>query len=414
MLLEFICTGDELLSGQVTDTNSPWTEELLLRELGVQVSRVVLVGDDEAAIIEVLRAASERADAVIVSGGLGPTDDDLTAGAAAKAQGRRLVSDPGARAQLEARSRSVGLTLTPNNLRQVQVPEGAEVVLNPVGAAPLFIQRMGRAELFYLPGVPREYRALIQAGVLPRLRQRVEQEVGRRFRAMRLLKVMGMGESTLAESVTPLRAKHPAVTFGFRTVPPENQLKLLAEGDSQEAADAALAAVEAEARAILGDKVFGADGDDFATVVLAQLKAKGHTVAVAESCTGGLVSALLSSPSGAGEVLLAGAVVYTEAAKTALADVPPALIAEHGVVSSEVAIALAEGIRARWGASHGVSITGWAGPTGGSDAEPVGTVYAAVAGPGGTQVSRVRYSGDRTRVRKLSAAHAVDLLRRSL
>lgn len=411
MLLEFVCTGDELLSGQVVDTNSPWTEERLLRELGVMVSRVVLVPDDEDAIVEVLRAASERADVVVVSGGLGPTSDDLTADAAARAQGCAVVADPGVVAQLEAR---FGPGRSANQLRQARVPEGAEVILNPVGSAPLFIQRMGRAELFYLPGVPREYRKLIEVGVLPRLRSRVEREPSRRHRAVRLLKAMGLPEAELDARVAPLRAAHPEVIFGFRAVSPEVQLKLLAEGDTQAEADAALAVVDAEARALLGADLYGIDDDDFAGGVLSTLRASGHTVAVAESCTGGLVSALLSAPAGASEVLRAGAVVYTEAAKTNVAGVPPDLIETHGVVSSEVAVSLAEGIRARWSTSHGLSITGWAGPSGGTERDPVGTVYIAVAGPGGTQVVRKSFVGDRERVRNLAAAHVVDLLRRSL
>ena len=413
MRLEFVCTGDELLSGQVVDTNSPWAEERLFRELGLQVSRVVIVGDEEEAIVDALRSASERADVVLVSGGLGPTNDDRTVDAAARAQGCGVVTDPGALAQLEARH-GTGPALTERRRRQARVPEGAHVVLNPVGSAPLFIQRLGRAELFYLPGVPREYRALLEVGVLPRLRERVERSPHRRYRAVRLLKVMGVGESELDARVDGLRAAHPQVTFGFRAVPPEVQLKLLTEGDTQAAADAALAEVDALARGLLGADLYGVDEDDFATVVLAQLRAAGHTVAVAESCTGGMVSALLSAPAGAGEVLRAGAVVYTEAAKTSFADVPPSLIETHGVVSREVAIALAEGIRDRWQTSHGLSITGWAGPGGGTERDPVGTVYVAVAGPQGTQASRRFFVGDRERVRALSSAHVVDLLRRSL
>lgn len=414
MRIEFVLTGDELLSGQVTDTNSPWAEARLFETLGATVQEVVIVGDAREDIIEVLRTASARADVVLVSGGLGPTSDDLTAACAADAQNVPLVEDPRVLEHLRARFARGNFVLSANNLRQALVPEGAEVILNPVGSAPMFIQRLGRAWLYYVPGVPREYRALVEAIFLPRVRALVEAEGQRVHRAFRVLKVMGLAESLLDARVAPVRARHPRVQFGFRTQSPENQLKLLAEGDTQEAADAALAAAEAEVRPLLEPQLFGQDGEEFAEVVLGRLRAAGHTVAVAESCTGGMLSALLTDPAGASEVVVAGAVTYTEAAKTALADVAPELLARHGAVSREVAAAMAEGIRARWGTTWGLSVTGWAGPGGGTEADPVGTVYLGLAGADGTRVERQQVVGDRARVRAVAASLAAELLRRAL
>ena len=300
MRIEFVLTGDELLSGQVTDTNSPWAEARLFETVGATVQEVVIVGDERADIIEALRSASTRADVVLVSGGLGPTSDDLTAACAADAQDVPLVEDPRVIEHLRARFARGNFVLSANNLRQALVPEGAEVILNPVGSAPMFIQQLGRAWLFYVPGVPREYRTLVEDVFLPRVRALIEGRGQRVHRAFRLLKVMGLAESLLDARVEPVRARHPRVQFGFRTKSPENQLKLLAEGDTQAAADAALAAAEAEVRPLLEPQLFGQDGEGFAEVVLGRLRAAGHTVAVAESCTGGMLSALLTN-SGRGE-----------------------------------------------------------------------------------------------------------------
>ena len=414
MHVELLCTGDELVTGLTPDTNSPYLEARLF-ELGLKVARVVLVGDVREDIIRALKEAAARADEVIVSGGLGPTADDFTAECAAAAAGVPLVEDAGALRFLRERAQKRGRTLTPNVARMALVPQGAEVVLNTVGAAPLFQVRMGRSRLFFLPGVPREYRAFVDGVVVPRVREAVEQRPDRVHRAFRLLRTVGVPESVLDARVAPLARAHPRVVFGFRTHAPENQLKLMAEAPSQAEAEAALAAAEAASRQELGRAVYGADGDSYPGVLARLLTEARATLALAESCTGGLIAAQLSAVPGASAFLMGGAVTYAERMKTTWAGVPTELLERHGAVSRPVAVAMAEGIRAACGTTYGLSVTGFAGPTGGTPEEPVGSVYCALAAPGvPTRCERLSIPGDRDTVRLLAASSTLELLREHL
>ena len=414
MRVELLCTGDELVTGLTTDTNSPYLEARLF-ELGIKVQRVVLVGDVREDIARALREAASRADVVIVSGGLGPTADDFTAECAAVAAGVPLVEDAGTLRFLRERAQQRGRELTPNVARMALVPEGAEVVPNPVGAAPLFIVRMGGCRLYFLPGVPREYRTLVDGEVVPRVRTELELRAGRTYRAFRLLRTVRVPESVLDARVAPLAKAHPRVVFGFRTHAPENQLKLMAEAPTQAEADAALAAAEAAARAELGLAVYGADGDTYTGVLARLLTEARATLSLAESCTGGLISAQLTAVPGASSFLLGGAVVYTEQMKMAWAGVSAELLERHGAVSNPVAMAMAEGIRAACQTTYGLSVTGFAGPTGGTAEDPVGTVYCALAVEGApTRCERFSIAGDRDLVRLFAASYALELLRERL
>jgi nicotinamide-nucleotide amidase len=414
MRVEFLCTGDELVTGLTTDTNSPYTEARLF-DLGVKVQRVQLVGDVREDITRALLEASARADVVLVSGGLGPTSDDFTAECAAVAAGVPLVEHPEAMGWLRERYAARGMPFTERQARMAQVPEGAEVVRNPVGSAPMFIVRRGACRLFFLPGVPREYRALVDGEVLPRLRRALEAEPGRVFRAFRLLRTVGIPESQLDARVAPLAPRHPRVVFGFRTEAPENHLKLMAEAPSQAEADAALAAAERDCREVLGPLVYGADAEGYAPALVALLRRAGKTLAAAESCTGGLVAEWLTAVPGASHVFVGGAVVYSEKMKTAWVGVPPEVLARHTAVSRETALAMAEGVRAACGATFGVSVTGYAGPDGGTPEDPVGTVYCALAVEGQhSRCDRLSLVGDRDRVRLFAASHALELVRQHL
>src|SRR3954463_1568863 len=224
MRIEILCTGDELLNGTIADTNSPWFMNRLF-ELGELVTRTTVVGDDRQELVSSMREVSARADAVLVSGGLGPTADDLTAACAAEAAGVPLVEDARAMESLRARFAKRNLELTANNARQAQVPQGAEVVLNPVGSAPMFILTLGRCTLFFVPGVPREYQALVGQEVLPRLAAMLGREAGRPVRKVRVLKTVKIFESHLDAVVMPIAARHPRIRVGYRTHAPENHLK---------------------------------------------------------------------------------------------------------------------------------------------------------------------------------------------
>jgi nicotinamide-nucleotide amidase len=407
--IEIICTGDELLTGLTSDTNSRFFQQQLLDQAGLTVRRSVTVGDRRDDIIEALDAAAARCDFVLVSGGLGPTSDDITAACAAEAAGVKLVESQAVLSHLETRFKSRQLTLTPNNRRQAEVPEGSEVIQNEEGASPLFIQQRGACTLFFVPGVPREYQHLVERHVVPRI---VATAARPTVRVLRLLKTVNLAESHLDARMAPLVSRHPRITFGYRTHLPENHLKLLAEAPTLAEARAALAAAELEARAALGETCFGADDETLPSVVLAALRARHETLALAESCTGGLIASLLTDVAGASDVLWGGAVTYAEAAKTQWARVSPQLLAEHGAVSSACAEAMARGIREATGTQWGLAVTGFAGPGGGTAADPVGTVYLGVSSQRRTHVERLRFYGDRARVRRFAAHAALNLLRR--
>ena len=411
MRIETICTGDELLTGLTSDTNSRFFQEALLDRTGLTVRRSVVVGDDAPDIIEALDQAAARCDVVLVSGGLGPTSDDLTAACAATAASVPLVQSEAALRHLEERFRTRGFTLSENNLRQALVPEGAEVVLNQEGSAPMFIQRRGACLLFFVPGVPREYRHLVDLHVVPRI---AALRGSTAARVLAVLKTVGLPESHLDARVRPLAERSPRITFGFRTHPPENHLKLLATGATEADARAALEPVVAEARTLLGATCFGRDDETLPGVVLALLRARKARLVVAESCTGGLLAERLTSEAGASDVFYGGACTYQEPAKTKWADVPEGLLAQYGAVSPEAAEAMARNIRAATGVDWALSTTGYAGPGGGTDALPVGIVFIGLCGPDGARVEKHRFHGDRERVRSFAVATALDLLRRSL
>lgn len=413
MRIEVLCTGDELLNGVTADTNSPYFMARLQR-LGEQVTRTTVVGDDRVAIREALKEIAARADVVLVSGGLGPTSDDVTAEAAAEAAGVPLIQDEAAAERIRARLAKRNLPLTENHLRQARVPRGADVAINDAGSAPFFALRFGRCEAFFVPGVPREYRHLVEAQVLPRIDQLRAASGAAGFLAFRILKTVGIPEAQLDAMVAPLAKAYPEVTFGFRTESPENHLELLVRGTTREEAEAKLEQVERASKQLLGDDVFGVDGQTLAGVVVFSLEQRSETVVVAESCTGGMVAVALTHVTGSSTVFAGGAVTYVPAVKRAFADVPPELVSTRGEVSAEVARAMAEGIRRTLNATWAVSVTGFAGPGGGTATEPVGSVYIAVAGPDGTTHRRHLFGGDRDAVRVAAAGTALDALRRRL
>ena len=412
MRIEVLCTGNELLDGTVVDTNATWFCERAFAR-GAPVARKETLPDDLPALVEALRAMGERADFVVVSGGLGPTSDDLTVEAAARAAGVPLEEDPVVLARLEERFAERGFTFTPNNARQARVPRGAQAVHNPYGTAPMIVLKVGKADCHLLPGVPREFRPLCDEQVMPRLEARLAAVgLARPHRASRVLKCVGIGESMLDDKVKDLPRLHPHVEVGFRTHLPENHLKLLATGATDEEARARLAAAEADARARVGERVFGADKDELPEVVLRALKSAGATLALAESCTGGLVASLLAAIPGASDALAFSAVVYQDQAKSTLLGLAPALVRGEGAVSAPVTRALALAAREKAGASYGLAVTGWAGPGGGTEKDPVGTVFVCLADARGLVEERARYSFEREHVQRLAAYLALDALRR--
>ena len=404
LTVELLSTGDELLTGQVVDTNSAWLMDRLW-DLGVMVRRKTLVGDDRSDLLAAIAETTARADVVVMSGGLGPTEDDLTAECVAQAMGVPLVVDDASLAAIRERFEKLGRTMTPNNAKQARFPRGATILPNRLGTAPGFLVRLGRAELICLPGVPVEYKGLCEGSVLPRIAERAGE-----VPAARLVKLIGIPESHADEAMRPVMdaPEHRGVRFGYRAHWPEIHVKWSVSGPD---AEAHAERILGEVRRIFGDAVFAEGKQELPQRVVERLAARGERLALAESCTGGLVSQLVTSVPGASAVLDVGAVAYANAAKTTLLGVPEPLLAAHGAVSEPVARAMAEGVRHLGGATWGLAVTGIAGPGGGTPEKPVGTVHLAIAGPDGTRTWTRRFPGDRERVRKTSAYDLLNQLR---
>ncbi len=408
--VELLATGDELLTGQVVDTNSPWLMDRLW-DLGVLPRRKTLVGDDRDDLTAALRETTGRAELVVMSGGLGPTEDDLTAEVVAATLGVPLELHAPSLEAIRERFRRLGREMTENNAKQARFPRGATVIPNRHGTAPGFAVRLGRADLVALPGVPVEYRGLCEEWVLPRVAERTGSTP-----AFRLVKLLAVPESHADQAMRPVMddPENRGVRFGYRAHWPEIHVKWAVPPPPGGAgAEAHADRILERVRAIFGDAIFAEGKEELAPTVVAQLSRRGERVALAESCTGGMVAEMITRVPGASNVLDVGVVAYANEAKTALAGVPAAVVAEYGAVSEPVARALAEGIRRVAGATWGIGITGIAGPSGGTPEKPVGTVHVALAGPEGTQAVHRVWRGDRDRVRKTTAYEALDLLRRA-
>ncbi len=399
---DIISQGEELLAGQGVDTNAPWIAARL-QGVGLRPGRVTVVGDELAAIRGVIAESAVRAQLVVCTGGLGPTSDDLTREAAAMAFGLALVESPEALAQIEHRYRSRNREMPAKNRVQALLPEGAELLENPLGTAPGFVVERPECVLFFFPGVPFEMKPMVDRYVLERARARF----GLAPRTNVMLRCVRLAESVAAERMEGF--ERPGVVVGYRASFPEVQVKLHVEPGGD------VAALTAEAVERLGrGYVFGVDSGSLADVVGQLLRERGETVATAESCTAGRIAAELTASAGASDYFLGGAIVYANAEKVRQCGVPAAMIDEHGAVSEPVARALAEGIRVRSGASWGLAVTGVAGPAGGTPEKPVGTVHVACAGPSGTVHEKLKLPYDRPRNLAATVAMALDLLRRSL
>jgi nicotinamide-nucleotide amidase len=413
MQCEIVAVGTELLLGQIVNGNAAWISQRLA-EVGWDCRRHTVVGDNEARIAEALREALARADAVIVTGGLGPTQDDVTREAVAAVAGVPLRRRAELETWLRERFAAVGVPrMAEMNLRQADVPEGARTIDNPLGTAPGLIIELGGKPLYAVPGVPREMQGMLERVVLPDLAARAGE--GRAI-ASRTLRTAGLGESALAERLTPLweqMGKEAKVTLAYLAAPGEVRVRLTAVGPTREQALADIAPVEAAVRKELGDLVYGFDEETLEAAVGRLLRAAGHTLASAESLTGGLVGGRVTAVAGASDYYLGGVVAYATDAKAAVLGVDATLLAEHGPVSEPVAAAMAAGVRRLFGASVGVATTGVAGPTGHDD-RPVGSFCLAVADPDGTVTRSARAPGDRAQVRAWATTSALDLVRRRL
>jgi len=413
MKSEIIAVGSEMLTPFRQDTNSLYLTGKL-NSLGVTVAFKTVVGDRRKDLVSAIKTALARTDILILMGGLGPTEDDLTREAVAEALSLTLRRDATQVAALHARAAVWRITMPPNNLKQADVLEGAIVLPNSNGSAPaqwLDIAFSGfRKLVMLLPGPPHECAPLFDAECLPRLRDVVPP----RSIAVRTLKAAMIPESQADKLLAPIYSTYADVETTLLAHTGDLQITLICSNPSFLAAQQRVDELAEKIEVALEDWFYSSQGDSLEQIVQYYLGLRQATLAVAESCTGGLISQRITSVPGASRSFLGGVVVYSDEFKTSFADVPARLIAKHGAVSAEVAKSLAEGIRARTGATLGLGVTGIAGPTGATDSKPVGLVYVAVSDAQGTNAIDRTFRGDRERVREWAAQLALDLVRRRL
>jgi nicotinamide-nucleotide amidase len=402
-----LCTGSELTRGELVNTNATWLAEALTA-LGFEVAAIDTVADDRARIRDALERLGREHTAVVCTGGLGPTTDDLTTECVAELLGVPLVRDTDSLEAIRARMHRFGRTMAASNAKQADFPEGATILPNARGTAPGFSVRIGQALAFFLPGVPSEMKAMFSECVAP-----VLEAIDRPRQFQVRLGTYGMAESEVNDRLAGIEAEHDVV-IGYRASIPTIEVKVLARADTTEVARVRAEAGAAEVRKRLGDLVFSQGVQSYPAALLALLEARGKTLAIAESCTGGLVAALLTDVAGSSKSLVGGAVTYSNALKQALLGVPESLLVTHGAVSREVAEAMAEGARTRLGADIGLALTGIAGPGGGTTEKPVGLVHWAVATAEGITAREQVFPGDRQQVRHRAAYAGLALVRRGL
>jgi nicotinamide-nucleotide amidase len=410
---EIIAIGSELLTPFRQDTNSLYLTEKL-NEMGVEVIFKTIVGDHRERLTEAAHLALLRADIAIFMGGLGPTEDDLTREAVAEALGVELHRDPSIITGIDRRFAARGWKMSPNNAKQADVIEGAIVLPNANGTAPgqwISGKYEGQDRIvILLPGPPHEMKALFDEQCWDRLRAKTPPV----HIATRVLKIAMMGESQCDARVAPIYKRYTDVDTTILAGRGEVQLHLKTRAESPEAALQRVDQLAEEIEDELGDFVFSDNGDSLEQIVGYFLQMRGATLAVAESCTGGLVAERVTSVSGSSRYFVGGAVVYSNNLKSDFAGVPPEAIQAHGAVSREVAAALAEGIRKRCGTTLGIGVTGVAGPTGGTPEKPAGLVFLALASEQGMEVVERNFPGDRERIRWFASQQALDLVRRKL
>ena len=407
---EIIVVGSELLTPQRVDTNSlVITEHLNI--LGVEVVAKEVIGDNRIRLSDAIRVAMNRSEIVVLSGGLGPTEDDITRDAAAHALGRRLILSLEQESILVRRFRQINRPMAPNNLRQAYLIEGAEALANPNGSAPGQFVCVGRRALVLLPGPPQELKPMMANEVVPRLKPMLPPQVIK----VRTFRITGIGESDLDSLIAPIYTKYTNPVTTVLSSPGDLFVHLRASCKTQQEACALLRQVGNPIAELLGDRIYTENAEEpLESVVGCLLRKHRAKIATAESCTGGLVAARLTERAGSSDFFTSGFVTYSDAQKRDVLGVKQDLLTKHTAVSEPVAAAMAEGAVARAGANYAVSTTGYAGPDGGTPHDPVGTVYIGIAGPSGTRVVRVRHGGDRSRIRILATQGALDLLRRTL
>jgi len=406
---EIIAIGSEMLTPFRLDTNSLWLTERL-NAMGIDVKLKTVVGDDEARLDETIRDAMKRSEIVIATGGLGPTEDDITRKIFARVLKRRLILDDAILEKLKARFAKRGTPMPEINARQALVMERAEVLPNPNGTAPGMLVEEGKCTVVMLPGPPREMKPMFDASVAPVLKQRVGDVIILR----RKLSIFGLTESRTDELAAPVYTKfqNPTTTILFKDGQIELHLTAQAKNDAE--ANRLLDELAGQLDEALGEYIFSRRDETLEHVVGDLLRWRGYSLATAESCTGGLLAGRVTEVPGSSEYFLEGVVTYSNEAKMRMLEVPKEMLDEHGAVSEQVACAMAAGVRKLAGSTFGIGVTGIAGPSGGTEEKPVGLVYIALADEDTVEARKLIFPGDRQFIRTLTVNSALDLLRRRI
>ncbi|MDR3085205.1 MAG: competence/damage-inducible protein A [Christensenellaceae bacterium] len=410
MRAEVISVGTELLMGQIVDTDAAFIAKRL-SQVGIDLYFRQTVGDNEGRMLESIALAASRSDIVILTGGLGPTQDDMTKQVLARHLGLPLLTDEASKSGLEAWFSGRGQSMTPNNLRQAEFPEGAIILKNDWGTAPGCVVRAGGKHFIVLPGPPRELEPMMDERVMPYLAALSGETI-----ATKMLKVFGIGESALEDRIEDLISAQQRVTLATYAGFGEVTLRLAVKLRAGEDPEPHFASVEPEIRRRLGESLYAVGDDNMPQTVAKILISSRKSLSLAESCTGGMIAAELVAVPGVSEAFLEGAVTYSNEAKMKTLGVSPQTLQQFGAVSPECALEMAEGMKLRTGSDYALSVTGIAGPGGGSAEKPVGLVYIAVAGPNGAKAERFLFGARRDRgfIRRMAMLNALDLLRREL
>ncbi len=406
---EIIAIGSELLTPTKTDTNSLWLTEKL-NEIGIEVKLKTVVGDDALRLEEVIKDALKRSDVVITTGGMGPTEDDITRRISAKAAGRELIYHEDLEKDLRERFRRWGREMPEINKRQAFIIEGARILPNPNGSASGMLLELGGKFLAIFPGPPRELKPMFENYVLPELSEMTGEIVFKK----RILKVSGLGESAIDEGIAPIYSSYKNVQTSILFNKSEVEVHLTAQGKTNAEANSLNEEITNKIVEKLGLAVFSTNAEEMQEVVGKLLADKGKTLSVAESCTGGLIGERLTDISGSSAYFIEGVIAYSNEAKMRTLNVPKELIEQHGAVSAEVCEAMAQGMIERAGTDYALSVTGIAGPSGGTQEKPVGTVFIGYADKTQVKSRRIVLPGDRYLIRWRTSQAALDILRRNL
>ncbi|MEJ7732371.1 MAG: CinA family nicotinamide mononucleotide deamidase-related protein [Polyangiaceae bacterium] len=406
MTVALLTIGTELTRGEIADANGAWLATELTQG-GFTVGAIESVPDELGQVTATLRRLASSYRLVLVTGGLGPTTDDLTAAAAAKAAGVELARDDSTLLAIRRRVEGRGGLVTSGHAKQALVPVGSEILPNPHGTAPGFALQLETGTAFFMPGVPREMRPMFLEQVLPRIRSSAPNNT-----CTIRLRTYGLGEGLIGQRLDGVEGAFPGVTLGYRVAFPEVDVKVHARAATQTAAHELASRCAAEVKTRVGDAIYGEGDEAFPEIVGRALRTRGWRLAVAESCTGGLIASLLTRYPGASDYLVGAAVTYANSAKTRLLAVSEDTLRGHGAVSAEVAAEMAEGARRVCECDVAIAVTGIAGPSGGTAEKPVGLIYWAVSGPAGTVVRDRVFAGDRDDIQRAASFAVLDLLRR--